>query len=391
MNISTPNLEIGRYQMIVHHHSLQFSQAKAEHLILVKTAEARASIDGLSDLKYRLNSRVASRFFIKFVIDIRLIEVNKVMIYMDGRKVDTIVPREDDSCRWDKFEGKTLDEKIENSKSLPTFDEAAKACISFKDHCHGIVKENTHEKPSFELRAGICPHYMVFPMNFYKIKKDKNGVMKKIKERKYIYSNKTSYIYNCPGAMSRIHSYKTPILLTPSSPTHLYRVEVHFTRLQNFSTKMFYRDSMVIENKEQISTNGTSQFRFYMGKELNFTSGPLKYGFSTRQLDLPSIPGSFMVTSKLIDENRQPYYQWKWWFETTTGDRQKDASLRHDLYVKLNLKRIEDQKRLRRLEDEIKITVMKNIMLKKCENLYNNASQICAFLTKNFLIRPNSN
>ena len=47
---------------------------------------------------------------------------------------------------------------------------------------------------------------------------------------------------------------------------------------------------------------------------------------------LNQLTGSFMVTSKLVDEHGQPFYTWNWWYESTSGSIQFDSEIREDLY-----------------------------------------------------------
>ena len=46
------------------------------------------------------------------------------------------------------------------------------------------------------------------------------------------------------------------------------------------------------------------------------------------KLKLNLLQGCYAVESKIQDRLGQPYYQWNWWFEAKSDDREQDAAVR---------------------------------------------------------------
>ncbi|XP_078490775.1 uncharacterized protein LOC100181252 [Ciona intestinalis] len=372
MKIIPSPSKIGRYKMIVHTHPWKFSANKFPTR-LNKTRVARAKTDGLSDLQYRLVGSEGNPLYTKWFIDIRRIEVKRITLYIDDKPAMDI-DIEPGKCRWERVEGKYLDYSIEltNVKeaaplverylktrkqtvvpphvklpSTPTsqfrfsivenFDDATNLCDKIAPLCVGVQKENSEEK--YTLRRSNMPRNIVisgpvlenpptedpsFPFNFTSPR------------RKLFFPNKVAHVRYCPGSSGDYQMVKKTIKTAYadfSMPQHWFKFDVQFTVLKSPPVHIYYKDSRYFEaqtNKEQ----STFRFSWPGGKAPNFNNvdTPREYIFQTTQFPISNIPGCYSVESKLADNLNQPLYQWNWWFEVSSGNKEIDARLREEYW-----------------------------------------------------------
>lgn len=365
MKITPKPLNIGKYQMIHHAHSAKFSANSRDHIRLEKSQKKRAEVDGLSDLEYSLHHVEKYRHFYKLMIDIRRIRVDRISVFINGKKQETF-SSEIAPCYWETFEGKNLDAVMKtpkNESSFLTQHRATEACVQNSPPCNGVVKLNVLGEEVYELRQGFVPYNLVLTTSVPSYHRNNHtNRAERVLTKRYLYPPRISYLYNCPGHMGSMRAYRDVLQMQPNH-TNIYRFEVHLTKLRNFSADLFYVDHIMIENKEQLDKRSPQQFKYFQGELLNFASSHTKFSFSTRFQEIPSIPGSYIVQSKLIDQFRQPYFQWNWWIETTTGDRDEDNRRREEFYKKQQEKRNEQLKQLR--AEEIKRKEKLDLLVKQ--------------------------
>jgi len=333
LNISSVPLEIGRYQMITHKASVKFSHGQKEHIKLEKNAKSRATTDGLSDLSYRLHSCKKEKFYTKFMIDIQRVEIEKILAFINEKPVETF-DNKPAPCYWNKFENKSLAAKIEFKEpyQIESLEEAKQRCLKIGFPCMGFTKMRYYGKDVYELRMGVNPHNFVVSSQYPVLKKNNiTGKMEKTFERRFNYPPRTAWLYTCPGDMSALHAYKDKLLYKKNF-TNTYRFEIHLKTLKKFKAEIYYTDQIALENKEDVSTKERQRFLYSEGKLIDFNSDTKHFAFSSRPCIFPEFPGSFMVTSKLVDEHGQPFYTWNWWYESTSGSIQLDSEIREDFY-----------------------------------------------------------
>jgi len=363
LNISSVPLEIGRYQMITHKASFKFSHGQKEHIKLEKNAKSRAKSDGLSDLSYKLHSCKKEKYYTKFMIDIQRVEITKVIAFINEKPVETF-DNKPAPCYWNKFENKSLAAKIEFKEpyQIESLDEAKQKCLKIGFPCTGFTKMRFYGKDVFELRMGVNPHNFVVSSQYPILKKNKiTGKMDKTFERRFNYPPRTAWLRTCPGDMSALHAYKDKLLYKQNF-TNTYRFEIHLKTLKKFKAEIYYTDQIALENKEDVSTKERQRFLYSEGKLIDFNSDTTHFAFSSRPCTFPEMPGSFMVTSKLIDEHGQPYYQWNWWYEATSGSIQLDSEIREDFY---KFRKEEKRKELIEQRSYLKKAVNSDVVNKK--------------------------
>lgn len=365
MNITQPDRAVARYQMIKHTASFKFSPvAGDEHKRLEKTQLERVDVDGLRSLQYMLDSEYKTPYYTKLMIDIQRLKIKEITVYINEKKVETFT---DDKapCYWQKFEGQNLLDKIENV-TLKTLDEAIAACGKYQFQCNGVVRLSSLGKEVYELRRGVVPHQLVLTTRQVLItyNKETNAPERKF-ITKYIFPNRTSHLYTCPGHMGSLHSYQG-VIATSENATNSFRFEIKMKTLHRFPNRMYYMDHMLLENKEEMPTKTLrkidlqpsiwQKFKDKEGRPVTFISEKSSFSFETKPRMMPPIPGTYLVNSKLVDEFRQPYYQWNWWFHTSTGNDQLDCKLRSEFYRLQTEKRKEELKKLKLAEKRIKIS-----------------------------------
>ena len=105
------NAESGRYSMIPHLHSWRFQNEKKnlgantrvstkEKLMLTKYE--RAPWDGITNLKYRLDSMEYKPLFTKINVDLRRFIVESATVIIDNTKLDIVAPL-NENCEYLQF------------------------------------------------------------------------------------------------------------------------------------------------------------------------------------------------------------------------------------------------------------------------------------------------
>ncbi|XP_039260974.2 uncharacterized protein LOC120337292 isoform X2 [Styela clava] len=375
MTIVPSSLKVGRYMMIPHLHPWKFSPNKYPFKLNL-TRKTRADIDGLSDLQYRLLEVKRFPMYTKLIIDIRRIQVTKLTLYIDGR-ASMDIDLYPGPCRYEKFPGKYLDFVIEltekkeaqnislwpgtvrkDGKSslikdnligpdgrkrrfsmLHDLKQAQDLCDKLVPECSGVQRENKQE--NYSLRRGSIPRHLVIsgpsapkPPT---VSPDENGDERLSAERRrYILPEKYAYLRYCPGEFSQFRPHKSAFMCTDVSKPcpHHYSFDLHFQVVLNPSEYLYYTDEKHFESHLE---KGENHYTFtWPGKKTpNFSNPdiPKKYSFRTPDFAIPNIPGTYAVESKIVDKYRQPYFQWNWWFEVTSGDPVVDARTR-DVYWK---------------------------------------------------------
>nr|XP_039260973.1 uncharacterized protein LOC120337292 isoform X1 [Styela clava] len=159
--------------------------------------------------------------------------------------------------------------------------------------------------------------------------------------------NTTAYVKYCPGFYGAHQSLPKPLKQTiPPDITkwvnenegnhfrHYFAFKIDIEVVLNPSEYLYYTDEKHFESHLE---KGENHYTFtWPGKKTpNFSNPdiPKKYSFRTPDFAIPNIPGTYAVESKIVDKYRQPYFQWNWWFEVTSGDPVVDARTR-DVYWK---------------------------------------------------------
>ncbi|CAK8694898.1 unnamed protein product [Clavelina lepadiformis] len=370
MKIIPSDLNIGRYKMIVHKHPWKFHPSEFPHR-LNDTRVARAKSDGLKDLHYRLVNVDSHPTYTKLFIDIRRIEVKRIILYIDGKPAMDFDIKPG-PCRWEKFEGKYLDFSIDLSTlketshlrslrvnqppppppgvdiKIPTtpenirfslmenFTEALEICQKIAPECQGVLQENEGDR--YSLRRSNIPRYTVVSGPAQpQILQDKT--LNVIPKKKYYFPKKTSFVRYCPGDSQYFQALKNPLKIdleiNQSVVQHTYGFDVHFSVLLQPADYLYYTDQKHFES--QIA-KGKSIYTFGWpkGKSPDFSlpDTPRQFTFRTEDFALPSIPGCYAVESKIQDRLGQPYYQWNWWFEAKSDDREQDAAVREAYWTR---------------------------------------------------------
>ncbi|XP_076801178.1 uncharacterized protein LOC143445756 isoform X3 [Clavelina lepadiformis] len=387
MKIIPSDLNIGRYKMIVHKHPWKFHPSEFPHR-LNDTRVARAKSDGLKDLHYRLVNVDSHPTYTKLFIDIRRIEVKRIILYIDGKPaMDFDIKPDVKTCRWSMYEGLTIghSSKIsQTQKSFASLNSAKSVCMEIGQYCGGITKQ--HSSNLYYLKRNNIPRHDEYfledlikannglPKNslgteLYRAMYNKadRGIsedglfdadeqfyvdVKVTSETKTNSSDRTqqkitSFVKYCPGIFGSFQQLKDlPIKVDNDINTfldeydvkrhqHSFAVKITFTVLLQPADYLYYTDQKHFES--QIA-KGKSIYTFGWpkGKSPDFSlpDTPRQFTFRTEDFALPSIPGCYAVESKIQDRLGQPYYQWNWWFEAKSDDREQDAAVREAYWTR---------------------------------------------------------
>nr|CAB3224889.1 beta-1,4-galactosyltransferase 2-like [Phallusia mammillata] len=386
MKIVPSDLKVGRYKMIVHKHPWKFSPNQFPFR-LNKTREIRATTDGLSDLKYLLVDTVRQSTYTKFVIDVRRIEVKRITLFVDGKPtMDIDINPVKGACVWKKWDGITLEDvyQFDRLTIYHSLDLAKRECEAMGLVCGGVVKEDNGEHYTLHLKA--MPRHREDILE--RLIKENNGKLPlgalgndlrhaqlRIKElaalgeikldhrfddndtshglTKREFSNyilpfhnyhgtPTAYIKYCPSILGAYQPLPQPIEVHVDKNImnwvdehyngnirHYFSFEVEMKVILTPSKFLYYRDSKHFEAQLNKGENFYT-FHWPTDKIPDFSKPdtPREYMLKTVEFTIPNIPGCYAVESKIQDRYQQPYFQWNWWFEVTSGDRQVDAAAR---------------------------------------------------------------
>lgn len=236
------NADSGRYSMIPHLHPWRFQNEKKNlgantrmttKEKLMTTKHERAPWDGITNVKYRLESIEYNQVFTKINVDLRRFVVNSVNIVIDNQAPLVINPTKVEKCEYVEFQDSYLDSTFikvlnKDQRRLYSYEEAKELCNEIGQACAGFVKESN--SPSGK--------------NYFPREKAviiSSSTDEKIRNHKFM---PMSILKICPGELSQNLPYHQPV----SAP--VYRSKFDLDIVIPLSASLVYRDTVLFEGLE---------------------------------------------------------------------------------------------------------------------------------------------